>query len=139
MPPEAKSTPSTRVVIDGLGGRHEQKKVEFMMHKSACFLTPGGVAFTSHQTAAILAGFKGEDLLVALATGAGKSTIFYGILVLYDLLYNGFPGSAEYTRRERRTSYFSSGTVSLGVLVCECRPPHPFPVLRIGPSKWPHT
>ena len=45
--------------------------------------------FRENQIKCILAAFAGKDTIANLATGSGKTAIIWGVLLLYDILYNG--------------------------------------------------
>lgn len=55
--------------------------------------------FRPEQRDGILAAFQGNDVIIRLATGSGKTYIFWGVLVLHDLLYNGFAETGPFKRK----------------------------------------
>ena len=89
---------STKTLKDRWGTRWPKQQVKTALQQAAELLlgeVGGGKRFRKYQKKVILAAFGGRDSLVSATTGAGKTVCFQGLLVLYDLLYNGLIGQRK--------------------------------------------
>ena len=74
---------------DGKGREFTHSLVaEALVFVALCFDI---VELYPYQVTSILALFTGQHLLSLHATGGGKTFCFWGVIILYDFLFNGHP------------------------------------------------
>ncbi len=74
---------------DILGRRHFISDVEAALVRVSELLHGQGTRLYNYQRTAILHAFEGIDTIISVRTNGGKTAMFEGALVLYELLYNG--------------------------------------------------
>ena len=92
-------------LFDFYGKRHMAGRLERALELVATLLHGPDATLRPNQRKGILEAFAGRDGIVQLATDSGKTTIFEGVLIIYDLLYNGMLGE------ERKLPGFSHSRV----------------------------
>ena len=77
------------VIVDVFGKEHLLSDIRELLVEVSILLHGEGTKLYPHQEFAILEAFRLRDSIISIATSGGKTACFEGLLLLYDLLYNG--------------------------------------------------